>query len=491
MKKNWSLKIRRIAQVSLLLSIFVCFSSIKMKAQMVTYSGPIEYYLELNKKAEGKGSDGGYNWKVEIEDKRIIKGSFFVTFTGNTSGVGGMNMYKLTSIEENIEFSHMANNEGSDLKSMGRDMPDSERSRKYGLVASRLSPGKPVITSGFLMFLKGKCRIMLNGEMDVTTTTELWEEETYPQNQPPKSFTETKNIKMPVVISGEANSDNLKYLEGTFDQLNEQSDDCRKCMDGNLASLAHGDMDCSYVSKITTSWTLVKRNKECDATITYMKGDVKINGIRAEKGAIQVGAGDVIETGRKSRISFSLKNGNETYMLGSKSKLQLTDPCKPDVYKPPSKGLSSVRFLVGKLFTHRIPSSYTREDFESDKEWAHFKAMNISWFRYGGAGVRGGILKAPSIYFASLEPAWTYYPLLQEDSEKLDLIPEYSSIPKEADAFYIHCEDGEVKDITAVKGTIKIEDGEHMKSKTIQEGTTINQWDDGTIISDIFISAGM
>jgi hypothetical protein len=262
-------------------------------------------------------------------------------------------------------------------------------------------------------------------------------------------------------------------------------------MDGNLVSLVHGDLECSYTSKITTSWTLVKRNKECDATVTYMKGDVKINGIPTEKGAIIVGAGDVIETGPKSRISFSLKNGNETYMLGSKSKLQLTDPCKPDVYKPPPKELTSIRFLVGKLFTYRIPSSYTREDFESDKEWAHFKAMNISWFRYGGAGVRGQILKAPTFYFASSDPSLQYYPLLIEDTEKEELIPEYSSIPKEADAFFIYCEDGEVKDITVVKGSITIEDGEQIKSKTLQEGTTINQWDDGTIISDVLIPVGM
>ncbi len=441
---------------------------------MVTYSGPIEYYLELNKKAEGKGSDGGYNWKVDIEDKRIIKGSFFVTFTGNASGVGGMNMYKLTSIEENIEFSHTANNEGYDQKSMGKDMPDNERSRKYGLVASRLSPGKPVITSGFLMFLKGKYRIMLNGEMDVTTTTELWEEETYPHNQPPKSFTETKNIKMPVVISCEANSDNLKYMEGTFDQLNEQSDDCRKCMDGNLASLVHGDMDCSYISKITTSWTLVKRNKECDAQVTYVKGDVKINGVPVEKGNVKVGPGDVITTGLKSRVQFSLKNLGETYMLGSKSKLRLSlDPCRANDIRPMSKGTAVTHIIAGKVLGITKKNSYDPRA------------------RTAVMGVRGQLVKPPEFFYVSIDSDLASYINQPADLEKEELLDKCKNLSDDLSAFYLDFQDGEVKDITAVKGTIKIEDGEHMKSKTIPEGTTINQWDDGTIISDVFISVGM
>jgi hypothetical protein len=178
-------------------------------------------------------------------------------------------------------------------------------------------------------------------------------------------------------------------------------------------------------------------------------------------------------------------------MLGSKSKLQLTDPCKPDIHNPPGKGQAVINFLKGKVFTKRHTGTYSRDDFDSDKEWEHFKAMNISWFKTSIAGVRASYPKAPSVYYASTNRVIFYRNQEMADLEKEELIPEMNSIPEEADAFYMHFEDGEVKDITVVKGSITIEDGEQIKSKTIQEGTTIINWDDGTIMSDVFISVGM
>ena len=470
----------------ILLLIFLSLNNLQAQ-QLVTYSGPVEYYLEVSKKAAGKGTDGGFNWNVSIDDKRIIKGSFFVFFSGNAIGGGDMSMYQLTSIEEDIEFNHRSNNEGNDQKSMGKDMPDSERSRSYIFVSSRSSPEKPVITSGFMVIQKGKYRFILSGEMDISSSYEYSTVETYPLNRPPTSVSETTNIKLPVVISGEKNSKNLKYLEGTSELKNEQSSDCRKCMDGNLASLVHGDMECSYISKITTSWTLVKRSDDCNAEITYLAGDVKINGVPAKKGTLKVGAGDVIETGEKSRVTLSIKDKNELYNLGSKSKLQLTDPCKPDIYNPPPKGLTSVRFLAGRLFSLSCPGSYTRNDFDSDEEWQRFQSRHTNWFRYGGAGVRGWILKAPDVYFASVNLDINHLFNPPSDSEKEKLIPALNSIPKDASAFYIHCKNGEVKDFTVVKGTLKIEDSVKLKNKIVPEGTTINIWDDGSKMTDIIV----
>ena len=467
--------------------LLLLFNLHDLKAQMVTYSGPVEYYMEVSKTAQGYGTDGGWNWNVSIDEKRILTGSFYVTFTGMAGGVGGLNMFKLTSIDENINYINIINNEGNDQRSMGKDMPDESRSRKYAVTTTRLSPEKPVIKSGFLMFQNGKYNMMLSGEMEVSVSSILTTEETYPQNRPPQSLSQTNKIKIPVAISGEKRSDNLKYLEGITILQNEQSDDCRLCMDGNMANQVHGDMECLYISKITTSWTLVKRNKECDATVTYLKGDVKINGMPAEKGTVKIGAGDVIETGEKSRIALSLHNGNEIYMLGSKSKLQLTHPCKPDTYNPPGKGQAVINFLGGKIFSQRCPGSYTRNDFESDEEWQRFQILHISWFRYGGAGVRGWNLKAPTIYFASTNSKICYCFLPPADPEKEELIPDFNSIPKEANAFYIHCENGEVKDFTVVKGTLKIEDTFQTKNKIVAKGTTTNTWDDGTIMSDVLI----
>ena len=74
------------------------------------------------------------------------------------------------------------------------------------------------------------------------------------------------------------------------------------------------------------------------------------------------------------------------------------------------------------------------------------------------------------------------------DPEKEELIPDLNSIPNNANAFYIHCENGEVKDLTVVKGLLKVEDTSHIKSKIITEGSTTNLWNDGTIMSDVEIS---
>ncbi len=474
--------------VKCLIPLFLVFCFVDLNAQQVTYSGPVEYYFEVTKNAKGEGNDGGWSWNVGIDERKIIKGSFFVTFTGRAGGVGGLNMFKLTGIEENIQFTNTLNNAGIDKKNLGKDLGEQRRSRMHNVVATRVNPAKQVITSGVLMFQNGKYQMMLSGEMDVSLTSQLSTKETYPKNKEPLSLSQTTTVKFPLVISGEAINENPDYLEGITIPDNEQSHDCRKCMDGNLAGLVHGDMNCFYVSKITTSWTLVKRTDECDASITYLKGDVKINGVPADKGAIKVGAGDIIETGEKSRIALRLRNGNEIYMLGSRSKLQLINPCKPNTYNPPGKGQAVMNFLKGKVFSQRCPGSYSRQDFDSDEEWQRFKSRHVSWFRYGGAGVRGEMIKAPGIYFASLNPDLKNLVFSPPDSEKTELIPDISSIPQEADAFYIHCENGEVKDFTVVKGTLKIEDSLQTKEKVVQEGTTTNQWNDGTLMSDVIIS---
>jgi hypothetical protein len=125
--------------------------------------------------------------------------------------------------------------------------------------------------------------------------------------------------------------------------------------------------------------------------------------------------------------------------------------------------------------------------FESDEEWQRLQSRHSSWFRYGGAGVRGEIFKAPKVYFASANPDLNSLFFVPPDSEKEELIPALNSIPKDASAFYIHCENGEVKDFTVVKGTLKIEDSVELKNKIVSEGNTINAWDDGSKMTDIIV----
>jgi hypothetical protein len=469
-----------------------------LKGQMVTFSGPIEYHLEVIKTAGGGGTDGGYDWNVSVDEKRIIDGSFFVTFTGGATP--GFSVFKLTSIEENFNYINTVNNEGNEQKTsqacyddrlvfIKNATPGDSRTQRTGVNTTHVNPEKPVIEGGQMMFRGDKYTFMLMGKMKVTTNMETYNEETFACLDtviPPKTISNSTTLDFPIVISGEKTMETQNVLEGVYVKENETSSDCNKCL-GVLGRMVHGDVDCSYISKITTSWTLVKRNKECDASITYLKGDVKINGVSAKEGVVKIGAGDVIVTGEKSRIAISLHNGTEEYRLGSKSKLQLSNPCTPITINPSGKGQAVLNLLKGKFFARRNPGSYSRKDFDSDAEWQRFQSENVCYFRYGGAGVRGWKVKAPTVYYASIDPKMFYSIPPPSDPEKEELIPDYSTIPNDADAFYIHCEDGEVKDFTVVKGSLKIEDILQIQSKIVSEGTSTNKWDDGTTMTGIVI----
>lgn len=98
--------------VIIVLSLFFC-SSPTLKAQMITYSGPVEFEMEMIKSADGGGKDGNFNRGVSIDEKRIIKATIHAIFT---AGPGiqptGIGMYQLTGIQENIQLNASAENHG-------------------------------------------------------------------------------------------------------------------------------------------------------------------------------------------------------------------------------------------------------------------------------------------------------------------------------------------------------------------------------------------
>jgi|GEM_PF-3742219 len=495
---------------SMFISLLFLLTGMYSFAQRITYSGPVEFEMEMIKSADGGGKDGNYNWGVSVDERQIIKATFYVTFN---AGMGipatGTEMYQLTDIQENIQLTASATNHGFEEKisqtcagednkpkdSWGKPntrtvSPGDSETRDFSAITTRKDPSKQVIQSGLIGIHGDKYSLILQGKMKVSVTSTSHNTTTFPclkSNPPSEPLTTTTEFEWPIAIGAEGRLTNPDYLEGVHVAEDVSSDDCRHCI-GSLSNLVHGEVSCSYTSKVTTTWMLVKRTDECNAEVTYLKGDVKINGVPAKEGTVKVGAGDIIETGEKSRISISINNKNELYNLGSKSKLQLNDPCKPNTMNPPGKGLSSVKFLMGKLFSQRHPGSYTRNDFESDEEWQRFQSRHSSWFRYGGTGVRGWNLKAPAVFYASANPDINCLLSTSTNSEKEELIPHLNSIPKDASAFYIHCEKGEVKDFTVVKGILKIEDSAHLKNKIISEGTTTNKWDDGTMMTDIIVS---
>ncbi|MDB4584582.1 hypothetical protein N9164_15630 [Draconibacterium sp.] len=467
-----------------ILTLIICIAT-GLKAQMVTYSGPVEYHLEMIKTAGGGGTDGGYDWNVSVNERRIIDGSFFVTFTGGAAA--GFSAFQLTSIEENINYINTVNNEGNDQKTsqacyddrlvfVETATPGDSRTQRTGVSTTRVNPEKPVIEGGQMMFRGDKYTFMLMGKMKVNTSSETYTEETFPCLDtiiPPKSMSNSTTLDLPIVISGEKTIDTQDVLEGVYVKENETSNDCNKCL-GGLGRMVHGDVNCSYISKITTSWTLVKRSKECNAQLSYSRGDVKINGVPAKQGEIKVGAGDVIETGQKSRME--LRIGNSTYRLGSKSKLLLTNPCElfNEGKIKPNKTISTT-LLKGKLYELVNKLVGNPRNFNPKT-------------RTAVTGFRMQIWQSPETFIASANPNLSFLFFQQNDPEKAELIEGYENLPNNVSAFYIHYEDDVVKDISALKGSIKIQDSNKIKNQEITEGTMVTKWKDGTIISDVLIS---
>ena len=436
------------------------------------------------KTAGGGGTDGGYDWNVNVNERRIIDGSFFVTFTGGTAA--GFSAFQLTSIDENISYVNTVDNEGNEQKTsqacyddrlvfIENVTPGDSRTQRTGVNATRVNPEKPVIEGGQLMFRGNKYTFMLTGKMKVNMNMETYTEETFPCWDtiiPPETLSNSTTVDFPIAISGEKTIDNQDVLEGVYIKENETSNDCNKCM-GGLGRMVHGDVNCSYISKISTSWTLVKRSTECNAELSYSRGDVKINGAPAKQGTIKVGAGDVISTGTKSRME--LRIGNSTYRLGSKSKLLLTNPCElyNEEKTKPNKTISTT-LLKGKLYALVNNMFGNPRDFDPNT-------------RTAVTGFRMQLWKTPTTFFASADPNFNPYIYQQNDPEKAELIEGYENLPDNVSAFYIQFEDDEVKDITALKGTIKIEDTFQIQSKIVTEGTTTNLWDDGTTMTEIVI----
>jgi hypothetical protein len=473
------------------LSLIYCNLS-TLEAQMAMYRGTVEYHLEISKTANGGGIDGGYNWNVSVNEKQIIDGIFFATFTGKVIDSDPVRSgLSLSNIQESIQFTNNVNNEGNEQKISEacyddrlvfkrNATPGESRTERFGVNWSRSEPDKKVIEGGNISFRNNNYYLTLMGKVKLNVSTENYSSLTQPCLDtviPPKSISANTTLNFPIVIYAEKPFDNSDVLDGIYVQLDESGDDCNMSF-GDLARMVHGDMNCSYVTKITTSWTLVKRTRECDATISYLKGDVKINGFPAKEGATKIGKGDVITTGPKARIEVKLSDGT-TYRIGSRTRLSLINPCATS--GEPSLG----SLLRGKFY------SKVRELTGG----GNFSQRSIT----GAVGVRGHISPELPLFYASADPDFVPcvfqhdFPLpgcstvQQEDPEKAELIDGYQSLPDSQTAYYLDFEDGIVRDLTALRGTIRVEDEMGIRSMDVPEGKTVTHWEDGTQMTEIVI----
>ena len=100
-------------RVALTALVLFVFDFQTLNAQLYTYSGEVKIRTERITIAFGSGSDAGYDWNVNVDEKWIIDGTFFVSFSGYLRNVphGMPLMFKLTSIDrQNFNFENSASN---------------------------------------------------------------------------------------------------------------------------------------------------------------------------------------------------------------------------------------------------------------------------------------------------------------------------------------------------------------------------------------------
>ena len=482
----------RISIFSILLIFFIVQDA---TSQEITYKGHVTYKHSKTTTAMGGGSDKGYNWNVDINQNYVVEGRFSVEYTGGLSPVG-VAMFQLTNIHENINFqntvSTRANEEKisqycyDDLMRYTRtETPGDSRTYKLNINSEKTDPEKASVSQGNLTIISppsnnkkeptdGKYTIMLIGNIKTNVATALYDERKFPcleeENHTSSSNRNTVKMDFPIVIHIEEDFDGSDVLIGESVVTDLHSTDCSGCL-GSVARMVHGDVTCAFDETTTVTWCLVKRTKKCEPVITYLKGDVKINGEPVKQWGRGIEEGDIIETGSHSRIEIRTGN-DEAIRLGSKSQLSWFDHCKPR--KPMTNKeafLSAMTLTKGQMYA--IVSRIVGKE-------STFEVKT----RTCGVGVRGQLIPASNTYYASADP---YF--LQEESnpEKAELIEGYQYLSDTQTAYYIHFEDDVIKDISNLKGSVRITDPEGLRKLDIPEGATITQWENGTTMSEIVI----
>lgn len=472
----------------------ICFNA---NSQQITYAGPIEYKFIRTKTVTGSGNEG-YDWNVNVDERFIIEGTFYVVFSGIFTSAG-FTMYQAESIQEDIHFENSVHNEAveeritqgcSDENSTATRVVSPGDSRTYRQIVTyeRINPKKPCINGGTLNITSpnssgekklqsGSYTIMLGGEIETEMTSEISSEHKYAcnpdRNEPPDILTQNMKMSFPVsiVLAEEFNGSSVLEGEKILSEVHDTN-----CGPGSpYANMTHGDVDCNYIENISVSWQLTKRNKECDANLTGIKGNVKINGVPVENGNVKIGAGDMISTGGKSGIKIHLPD-NSYMALGSNSRLILNDPCNLNPVESNVSMDTKLRMLAGKIYYILGKSG----GFEMKTGTAV-------------VGVRGQINPTYIELFYTTDrkhggpfPDFQDVPVVN-DSEKVSLIRESGNLKDSKFAVYIHSDSEGVHDISAIKGDLEVESTDKSKKMEVNEGASVKVWPDGSPFGEIYV----
>lgn len=432
----------------------------------ISYCGPVSYKYTRHLKWQMDYTDKqGNNHKQVKEEKKIFDSEWYIclggNMTGNTGVFDGEKMqadFSFTATEDWLDqITHSSGRAGR--KENNQSLPEGQQGGMRGTLSLDCPEGYKVPGK--------KCAYDLNLFFSTAYVYQTNQETFTSGDQPPEVFTlpvtqlfarQITLEERPLVDAWSVEGDLIRDIKAE-----ENADDCE-----SILRRPHVK-SCSYEEKETVNWSLDRKGSDCGGRITRVKGDVTINGRSVSQGNISLAKGDVIQTGKHSRLEIKL-NDHSVIRLGSNNKLEI-DPCF--LFSPEgTKGLG-LRLYGGKLRAIVQEIVGAKYDFRIQTGTAV-------------AGVRGEIPKTHmevrgllADLLSGVKPVMAA--TLPEDIPTLgtrvaDLIFSVETIPEEKVT------------VEVFKGHVLIKDNRGSRQLLVKQGDTVSSWADGGPFEDVTIT---
>jgi len=204
-----------------------------------------------------------------------------------------------------------------------------------------------------------------------------------------------------------------------------------------------------YLKRKTVSWNFRRVGEDdCVGMVTYISGDVNINGQKSDIGPVPLREGSRIETGPNGRILIVFPEQGVEYRFGSNTSLELPDPCHKENLPPDRLIKGLIYSIISKIKGGRgAPPQLSLGNCPSG-----VRGLPTPLPDWGGT---------PLLLASFAKPAFLHTSSVQVDDQSLkmtELAPNETEI-EEADRFFIveRIPDQFLR-IKAVKGGIKLKD---------------------------------
>ena len=226
---------------------------------------------------------------------------------------------------------------------------------------------------------------------------------------------------------------------------------------------------CSFEEWEHVQWSLDRKGSPCDSKITHFKGEVTINGRPASEGTIQLAKGDVIQTGKQSRLKIQLGDGS-MIMLGSRNRLEI-DPCGLFSAKG-TKGVG-MRIWGGKAYAivNKLVGNEINFEVRTGTSWA---------------GVRGALPMSESNIMAFL----TGLLPTAKAAEAATLPEDFPTLGTRVanTVFSVETIPEEKVVVEVFKGSVMIRSATGGRRLLVTAGQSVESWEDGSPFEDVIIT---